>query len=146
MHDSAVRGLRRLLVGAGLLVVFVAAALLLGRGCKSETERVSEAVDAARDALVDRRKEDFLAFFAPEVRYRGKSAMKDLQRDLDRWIEVRVGRVTILERQIAVDGERATIRLRCDVGNVLQSWREVTVDLAAEKRDGAWVVTSFDWK
>jgi hypothetical protein len=147
MHDSAVRGLRRLLAGVAVLALLVVAVLLLGRGCRTEKERLSAAVDDARDALVEHREQDFLAFFAPEVRYRGKAGRKDLERDLHRWVvEFRVGRVAIQERDIAIDGDRATIRLRCDVGTPFQSIQQATVDLAAEKRDGAWLVTSFDWK
>ena len=146
MHDSARRGLLRLLAGAGALLFVVVAVVLLMRGCKSEAERVSEAVDAARDALVERRPDDFLAFFAPEVRYHVKKDRKALEKDVAQWVEARVGRVSILERKITVDGTSAQIHLRCEAGMIFGDGMPVAVDLEAENRDGTWQVVSFDWK
>ena len=146
MHDSARRGLVRLLAGAGAVIVLVLAVVLLVRGCKSEEERLSEAVDDARAALVERRGEDFLEFFAPEVRYHVKKDRKALEKDLATWIDARVGRVSILERNIAIDGDRATIALRCDAGMIFGDGMPVSVELEAEKQSGAWRVVSFDWK
>ena len=146
MHESTRRGLVRLLRGVAFLAAAIVLVVLAARGCRSEEERVSDAVDAARDALVDRQRDEFLAFFDAEVKYHGKKGFRDLSHDVDRWIEARALRVTILERTIEVQGDRATIRLRCDVGDILRSYLQVAVDLEAVKRDGEWKVVVFDWK
>jgi hypothetical protein len=146
VQPSARRALLRVVVGVAALAAFVALALLVARAFRSDEERISEAVDDARDALVDRDREAFLAWFAPEVRYLAKGDRKALESDLDRWIAGRIGRVTLLERQIEVAGDAAKIRLRCDVGHLFQSFRVVDVTLDAVRTDDGWKVTSLDWR
>ena len=137
----------RLVLGA-VLAATVCAVLL--RSCKSDEEILSEAVDDARAALVSGHRADFLTFFAPQVVYQKKHGRKELERDLDRWIETNVVRIGIVERKIAVDQTgatlTATINLRCEVGAGMQSLGEVGVDLSASMTDDRWLVTSFSWK
>ena len=146
MHETARRGLLRLLGGAAALAVLVVRVLTVVRGCRSEVERISETVDEARDALVERRRDDFLSHFSLDVKYRQRGGRKDLERDVDQWIAYHVGQISILDRTIDVTGTSATIRLRCEVGNVLTGFQPVLVDLAAEKGDDAWRIARFDWK
>ena len=146
MHETARRGLQRVLTGAGVLLLLILGVVFGLRSCTTEEERVSQAVDDARDALVERRAEDFLSFFAEDLHYRKKDTRKELERDLRRWMEARIGRIAILERTITVNGDQASIRLRCDVGNVLQTYLTVDVDLTAEKVEDRWLVKQFDWK
>ena len=146
MHESARRGLVRLLAGVGVLAAAILLVVLVSRGCKSEEERIWDRVDDARDALTDKDREAFLSFFAPDVHYQRSGDFTSLGRDLDRWIQLRVMRVTIVDRKLEVSGDTAKIRLRCDVGNVLQSYTQVDVDLDAEKREGEWQVVHFSWK
>ena len=55
-------------------------------------------------------------------------------------------RITIQESAIDLAGSEATIRLRCDAGDIFRTYQTVAVELHAEKREGTWVVKSFDWK
>lgn len=146
VHETARSGLARLAAGAAVLAVVVTLVLLLVRSCRSDEERLREIVDDARDALVEHRSDDFLAYFAPDVTYRSKHVRADLERDVARWNELRMLRVTIQETVVEVTGPQASIRLRCDVGDIFRTYQTVAVDLRAERRDGTWVVTSFDWK
>lgn len=147
MHETAWRGLRRLLAGVVVLGVLVAGVKCVAHLMRSEEERIAEAVDSARDALVEFEREEFLEFFADEVTYKGKDRRAALERDLDRWIkEIRIGRVTILEKRIDVRGDDATIHLRCDFGTLFQSLRVVDVVLEAVKTPEGWKCTAFDWK
>ncbi|MCE9634186.1 MAG: hypothetical protein K8T90_00645 [Planctomycetes bacterium] len=146
MHDTARRGLVRLIGGVAGVAGIVFLVLLILRSCRSDEERLRETVDDARDALVEHRADDFLAFFAEDVTYRHKQARKDLERDLARWNEFKLLRITIQEAAIDVTGREASIRLRCDAGDIFRTYQTVAVELHAEKREGAWLVTSFDWK
>lgn len=147
MHESARRGLRTLVAGAGVLALIVIAIVALLRGCRSDEEIVSAAVDDARDALVERDADAFMEFFGADVTYRGSGGHDALARDVARWTrEMRGGRITIVERRIDMDGDGARISLRCDVGNILQTFLTVDVTLLAERREGRWLVTRFDWK
>lgn len=146
MQPSARRALRRLVLGVVALTALLAAVAFVRHLLRSDEERLSEAVDEARDALVEREREAFLGWFAPEVRYRETRDRAALESDYETWARARVGRVTIVERKIEVDGTRATIRLRCDVGHVFQTFRTVDVTLEAAKTEDGWRVTSFDWR
>lgn len=142
--------MRRPALVALAVIALVAAAMLVRRWMRTDEEILSDAVDEARSALVDHRKEDFLSFFADEVRYRAKGTRADLERDFDRWVEFRLGRVDVLSRGIEVlrsaEGDRATLRLTVDVGVSVQFRRTVEVDLEAAKGADGWRVDSFDWK
>ena len=133
----------------GAVVAATVVALVL-RSCKSDEEILSDSVNDARDALTAGDRAGFLTFFAPQIAYQKKHGRKELERDLDRWIEAKVVRVVILERKIAVDHAAgvatATIHLRCAVGAGMESIGEVGVDLSAEKTDDHWMATSFSWK
>jgi len=144
VHVTARRGLLRLLTGVGVLALVVVVALLVLRSCRSDEERISDLVDEGRDALVDRNREAFLAFFADDVVYRGKPDRKGLERDLDRYIDARVVRVSVGEREITVDGDTATARLGVDVGYLFQEGRRTQVDVRFERQDGEWRVVSLD--
>lgn len=148
MHESARRGLVRLLRGVAVLAAVLVAALLVVRGCRSETERLSDAIDDAREALDERRRDDVLTFIAQDVAYRGSGDRKAFEAGLDQWIERRAFRASIVERTIEMaPGETsARVRLVVDVTAVFQHLRRVTVDIDAEKRDGAWQAVRFAWE
>lgn len=146
MHDTARSGLVRLVAGVAAVALVVVLVLLAVRGCRSDEERLRETVDDARDALVEHRADDFLAFFATDVVYRQKHGRKELERDLARWNEFKLLRIAIQEAVIDVTGPDASIRLRCDAGDVFRTYQTVAVELRAAKREGTWLVTSFDWK
>jgi hypothetical protein len=140
----------RTLLGA---LAAAAAIVVVVRSCKSDEQRLSEMVDAAREALDERRPDDFLARFADPLAYRAGRGRAELRQDLDRFLEIGIGRVEILERKIVVgadgdiDGaETATIDLRCRIAAGMESLAEVAVALRAAKRDGDWIVTRFTWK
>jgi ketosteroid isomerase-like protein len=133
----------RVLVAAGAVLAVLVYALLP----VSDEKRIAEAIDDARDALVEHRPEDFLAFFDDPVDYRQGGDRARLARDVDRWVKARIGRVTLLSRDISVTGDTALVALRCDVGNALQSLGTVDVRLLAVKDgEGNWRVRRFDWK
>lgn len=141
---------RRTLLGA---LAAAAAVVVVVRTCKSDEQRLSEMVDSAREALDERRPDDFLVHFADPLAYRAGRGRVELRGDLDRFLQLGVGRVEILERKIDVgaaadvDGTAtARIDLRCRIAAGRERLAEVTVSLAAEKRDGEWIVTRFDWK
>lgn len=134
---------RRALIGG---VVAAAAIVVVVRTCKSDEERLSEMVDAGREALDDRRRDDFLALFADPLVYRTRRGRAELEKNVDDFFALGVGRVEILSRRIQVDGEAAAITLRSRISAGMEALAEVDVSLAAEKRDGTWLVTRFDWK
>jgi hypothetical protein len=128
-----------------LLAAAVAVAVVVGT-CKSDEERISDAIDDARDALDERRREDFMAFFADPLVYRSRRGRADLERDVENFCAPGYYRIDVLGRQIRVDGDSAAIELRCRVRAATEPLGEVTADLTAEKRDGEWIVTRLDWK
>lgn len=138
--------MKRGAVAVAAVVALAAAAGLLRRCARTDEDVLSDAVDDARSALVEGRRDDFLAFFADGVRYRGSAGRRGLERDVDAWMQVRLGRVHVLSRTITVDGDRAVLALAVDAGATAQFRREVAVDLEAERRDDGWRITAFDWR
>ena len=138
--------MNRAAVAALAVIAVVAGWMLVRKALRTEEEVLSDTVDEARSALVERRRDEFLAFFTEDVRYRAKGGREDLGRDLDRWIEVRLGRVDVVSREIEVEGDRATIRLSVEVGVSVQFRRKVQVELGAVRTDDGWKVDAFDWR
>lgn len=147
MGSASQRGVSTVRVIAAL-----ALCLLLVYACsrifRSEEEILADRIEEARRALVDKRDEDFLASFHPDVTYRGGGSVAELTADLKRWRAVGIDKVFILNRQIEMDPtERsAEVRLNVAVGSAILSVATVKVTLTAEKRDdGKWRVAAFDW-
>lgn len=131
----------------GVIAAIVVFALFLRWALRSDAQVLSDSVDEARDALVERDDATFLAFFSPEVTYQGQGNFESLQRDLARWHATGISQVFILDRQIELDGDEAEIRLVVAVGPELMRIARVDVDLEAEKDDGGdWRVRTFSWR
>ena len=148
MSPGGTEGRGGLLIKAALLVAFVVAlALTLRWFMRSDYQRLSDAVDDARDALVEHRDDDFLAFFTEDVAYQDRSSLAALTRDLARWQDMSVLKVYVLDREIEVDGFEGTLKLVVAAGQGVTHWGQIDVDLVAEKgADGEWRVRSFSWK
>jgi len=132
---------------AGGLVLVVLVVLFLRWALRSDAQRVSDAVDDARDALVERDDEAFLGFFSPEVSYQGGGDLDSLKKDLALWHRMGVSQVFVLDRTIEVEQGVADVHLVVAVGPELLQIARVDVDLVAEKdEDGRWRVRGFSWK
>jgi hypothetical protein len=140
---------RRSLLTKGVVVValVIGLALTLRWFMRSDYQRISDAIDDARDALVERRDDDFLRFFTEDVVYQDKGSLAAIERDVGRWHELSVLKVYVLEREIEVDGYEAAISLVVAAGQGITQWGQVDVELEAEKgEDGEWHVRSFSWR
>ena len=127
-------------------VIGAVAIALVVRSCKSDEQILSEMLDDGREALIAGRRADFLAIFSPDVVYQKKKGRKELERDVDTFIETKVVGVAILQRKIEVNGFSAQIHLRCEFGAQGQSLGESEVDVTVEKGESEWKVTTFSWK
>ena len=131
----------------GAIAAVIVVALFLRWAFRSDAQILSDAIDEARDALVEKRDDDFLAFFSPEVTYQGRGDAASLRRDLARWHAVGISEVFVVSREIDLDGDEADIRLVVVVGPELLRIDVVNVDLEAEKdAGGEWRVRAFSWK
>jgi hypothetical protein len=131
----------------GGIVVVILLAMFARWVLRSDMQRLSDSIDDARDALVARDDEAFLAFFSPEVTYQGQGDHRTLTRDLARWHEMGISEVHILDRTIELDGESAGIHLVVAVGPELLRIARVDVDLEAENDEGGdWRVRTFSWR
>lgn len=142
-------GRRGASLGTWLAVVaaVVVLALFLRWVLRSDAQRVSEAVDDARDALVEARDDDFLAFFTEDVAYQGGGDLASLRADLARWHRAGISQVYVLERDIEVRRPEADVRLVVAVGPELLQIARVDVDLVAVKdEEGRWRVRAFSWR
>jgi hypothetical protein len=136
-----------LIKGAFVVALVMGLGLTLRWFMRSDYQRISDAIDDARDALVERRDDDFLGFFTDEVVYQDKGSLAAIERDVARWHELSVLKVYVLEREIEVDGHEAAISLVVAAGQGITQWGQVDVDLEAEKdEDGGWHVRSFSWR
>ena len=128
-----------------IVVAVLALVLLVGRLLQDDADRLSDRIDEARDALVDARDEEFLACFADDLVYRRTRDKGALRADLARWHGSGRAGVRITDRRVAVEGDRATARLRVFVG-FATSGVAVTVDLEFLRTDDRWLATAFDWR
>ncbi len=129
------------------IALLVALALFLRWALRSDAQVLSDSIDEARDALVENRDEDFLAFFAPDVAYQRGGNFDSLQRDLSRWHGYGISEVFILSREIELEDDGASIRLVVAVGSGLLQIARVDVDLEAQKdAEGEWRVRAFSWR
>jgi len=141
---------RRLAVrGAVVLVMVIAAAIFARWLLRTDWQRISDAVDDARDALVEERDEDFLGFFTDDLVYLETKDRAALERDLARWHGMGLASVYVQSREIELDGDEAQVTLTVFAGKslILMKMGQVDVVLDAVKdADGAWRVRSFAWK
>ena len=129
------------------IALLVVLALFLRWALRSDFQILSDSIDEARDALVEKRDEDFLAFFSPDVAYQGGGDLDSLQRDLVRWHRLGISEVFILSRDIELEAGDASIRLVVAVGSGLVRIARVDVDLEArEDAEGRWRVRTFSWR
>jgi hypothetical protein len=136
-----------LIKGAVVIALFVVVSMSLRWFLRSDHQRISEAVDDARDALVELRDDDFLAVFTDDLVYRGDRDIVALRRDLASWRAAAIGSVIIVEKEIEVDGHEADVTLLVAAGQSVIQLGQVEVELEAEKgEDGEWRVRRFDWK
>ncbi len=137
----------RFLQAVGVVVL----ALLLWWGLDalftSDEERIANAVDAARDALIEKRDADFLAFFADDLVYQKGKGHDQLERDLRRWRASGLSEAHIISREVEIDPDRvARISLQVSAGKGLLGLAQVTVEIeAAEVEGDDWRVRSFRW-
>jgi len=144
MSDDTKNLLIKIAVVVSLLVVV---SLALRWFLRSDHQRISEAVDDARDALVELRDDDFLAAFTDDLVYRGDRDIVALRRDLASWRAAAIGSVIIVEKEIVIDGHEADVTLLVAAGQSVIQLGQVEVALEAEKGpDDVWRVRSFDWK
>ncbi len=148
VRPARVRGRVRAgpVVAALVLLAVFGWALQLFLG--SEAARISDAVDAARDALVAGRDEEFLAFFEPDVTYLDGADMDVLRRDVGRWRQRGIEHLYILpDRKIEVTGDDATVDLVVVLGPGIAQIASADVHIEARKDpDAGWRVRAFTWK
>jgi hypothetical protein len=131
---------------AATAVALVVLALFLRWLFRTDSQVLSDAVDSAREALVEKNDEAFLSFFAPDVTYQGGGDLVKLKRDLARWHAAGISEVHVLSRTIEVDGEQAEIDLVVAAGPEFLRIDVVNVELNAEKdAEGTWGVRTFTW-
>jgi len=137
----------RLLQAVGVVVAALLLWWALDALFTSDEERISDAVDAARDALIEKRDGDFLAFFGDDLVYQDGRGHDQLERDLRRWRAGGLSEAHIISRDIQIDPDRvARIRLVVSAGKGLLGLVQVTVEIeAAEVEQDDWRVRSFRW-
>jgi hypothetical protein len=133
----------RLLGGVAVLILIVWGVSKL---FVSDEERIAETIDAVRDALVEGRDDEFLAFFAPEVDYQGGKGMKGLRSDLSRWRRVGRLKAWIHAKEIQVGGDGATAVLQAAVGASLLQTMPVRVELGLHRTEDGWLIDRIQWK
>lgn len=139
--------LRTLLGVAGLGLAVWLLVVFVGWLMRSDAARLSETIDDARDALVEGRDEEFLAYFEPELVYRGRHDFRKLEYDLQRWRQVNLSQVHIADRTIEVVGDTAEVKLVVVAGSGLIDLGRVDVRITAGKdAGGSWRVRAFDWQ
>ena len=105
MNARAVRCSGSLSRGAALtrIVILVVAAVVLFfavRSCfPSREERLLKFITAGREALAEKREDDFLAAFDPDVKYRGTGGLADVRRDFQRYVAAGLGQVNVTRRK-----------------------------------------------
>ena len=140
---------RTWLAWAGLALGALVLVLFLRWFFRSDAQRISEAVEAARDALVQHDDEAFLAFFTPDLAYQGGGDLDRLRRDLGRWHEMGIRRAHIVDERIDADpaAGRADVGLTVLVGHELLNLGHVEVVIDAVKdAEGDWRVRAFSWQ
>ena len=132
----------------GLVALIAILVLLYGLSCafRSDEEVIEDMVDEARDALVERRGDDFLAFFRPDVVYRDGHDFEALRHEVARWNSQGVGRVWIRERKVTVLEDSGRVELTVAVGASMLQTMPVEVTLELEREGDGWRVSRFQWK
>jgi hypothetical protein len=152
MSARAMRCSGSLSRGAALtrIVILVVAAVVLFfavRGCfPSREERLWKFIDAGREALADKREDDFLAAFDPAVKYRTTGGLADIRRDFKRYAEAGLGQVSVTKQHATFDATGADISLDVVFVAGLRPIAQASVTMRAEDGDGAWRVTSLGWR
>jgi len=131
----------------GVVALVVVGAFFLRWVLRSDAQRISDAVDEARDALVESRDADFLAFFTDDVTYQRGGDLAKLRHDLARWHGAGISEVFVVQRDVELRLPEADVHLVVAVGPELLEIARVDVDLVAVKGDdGIWRVRSFSWR
>ncbi len=129
-----------------LVLVLAAVTYFLTWVFRSDAQRVKERVDAARDALVEGRDEEFLEVFRDDLTYQGGKGIADLRRDLRRWREMSLVKVFIVTNDVEIVDGVASVTLLVAVGQGLLELGQVDVSIEAiPSEDGEWRVRSFSW-
>ena len=132
-----------------LLALIWGGVRFVGWFLRSDAARIRESVHDARDALLEKRDEDFLAFFTADVSYQGKGDATRLRRDLARWHEMGLGHVTVVDPTMELDvrEDDADVTFDVLVGHGLLELGQVEVTLAIVREDdGEFRVQSFSWR
>jgi hypothetical protein len=131
----------------GGIVLVIMIAVFLRWALRSDGQILSDNVDDAREALVERDDEAFLSFFSAGLTYQSRGSFESLKHDLARWHSNGISEVYILDRKIELEGSSADIHLVVAVGPQLIQIARIDVDLLAEKdEEGKWRVSTFSWK
>jgi hypothetical protein len=137
----AVSSWRLLALAGGLIVAFLVLRSLL----RTDEDRLSDAIDEAREALLSGRDDAFLAHFIPEVSYREGGGLAELRADLVRFRTSPIRRVEITERRIKVDGAEGDVRFSAELFAGIRPLGQVVVSIRTVKRDGQWRVARLSW-
>ncbi len=135
--------LRALLVLGGLLIL----ALVVRRLFATDAQRIEDAIEEARDALVEHRSDDFMAFFRRDLVYQRDRGWDALRKDVARWEASGLRQVHVADRKIDVRDGSAAVELVVSASAGLYDVGTVRVTLAVFEDDaGDWRVREFRWE
>ncbi len=138
-------GLARWTLPVGALALVLLA--FLGRHLfRSAEERLRDALEDARSDLLAGRDAEFLAFFAPDVRYQRDGGLAEIRRDLARFRETGIRQAEVAKTDLTLDGSEADVRLQVVFYAGMQPLGEAAVRVHAVEEDGGWKVASLSWK
>ena len=133
----------RIVVGVLVAVLLIVVAVLV---FPSREKRLWSFVDSCRDALLAGREEDFMAKFAPSVRYQSGGGTVEIRRDFKRYRSLGVPQPTFTSHAATFDAEGADVVLDVLLTVALRPLGQFHVRMHATDAGGEWRLTDVRWE